>query len=750
MSVERLISGLRRARRLPWGLLLAEAAHRARRGAAGAVWRLRDAACSTYTAAAPAGPLRTYAPALDPRRVAGLAPDLAERCARYLEHRFDLLGSGWRAVRHGMACDGFAGHRYRAQAPAPADPEGRWLAGQVSRPNLPAARAAWRLIAADYRPIDWHVDFRSGYRWSPRTWYRRVPYGHRPGADIKVPWELARMQHLPQLALAFGCAQAGLPGFLPATRYREEFRHQVLDFVATNPPRYGVNWRSTMEVAIRVANWLLARDLFRAYGARFDPEFDAVLRRSVREHGRHIADNLERTPTWRNNHYLANVAGLLFVAAYLPPDRETARWWGTGTRALPEEIERQFLPDGGHFEASTSYHALAAELAVYALAIVFACTRRSGEDREETATRGGSAFSSSALAERLGHVAEFVMDLTKPDGRIVQIGDHDSGRLFKLQPRPRVRHDEADASTTVEPPLDEEHLTAGHVVAGISGLLGRPDLAAWCAGRWLDERLVAGLAGRTSWRVPGQPPESARAEATAAGLMPGFESLRSRLRAARAIETCRVVLAVGDGPSLREGLNVRAYPDFGVYVFRSNRLFLCLRAGLSRHDGTGGHAHVDQLCLEVSIDGVDWIRDPGSYVYTADVKSRNAYRSSRSHFVPYVLEGESSLWRNGPFDLPLDVQVCEVALDTARVAVELLLTGNRIGHVVSVDRHEITVDTRIVEVSRFAQFRARCPTAHEVRYVLTGDVVTTAVPFSPGYGLQGRDSPESRVVTYQS
>ena len=183
------------------------------------------------------------------------------------------------------------------------------------------------------------------------------------------------MQHLPQLALAFGCARAGLPGFLPSDRYRAAFRNHVLDFVATNPPRYGVNWRSTMEVAIRVANWLLAHDLFRAYGAEWDGAFEAVFVRSVETHGRHIAGNLEYSPAWRNNHYLANLAGLVFVAAYLSPTAETERWWRVAAPGLADEIASQFLPDGGHFEASTSYHALAAELAAYAVAMIFARRR---------------------------------------------------------------------------------------------------------------------------------------------------------------------------------------------------------------------------------------------------------------------------------------------------------------------------------------------------------------------------------------
>ena len=553
------------------------------------------------------------------------------------------------------------------------------------------------------------------------------------------------MQHLPQMALAFGCAQAGLPGFLPATRYRDEFRHQVLDFVATNPPRYGVNWRSAMETAIRVANWLLAYDLFRAYGARFDSEFDAVFRRSVREHGRHIAGNLELTPVWRNNHYLANLAGLLFVAAYLPPDRDTARWWRTAAEALADEIDRQFHPDGSHFEASTSYHALAAELVTCAVALVCAQERRTGDDADEPAVEAASDRLPEWVPERLGRMAEFLIDMTGPDGRIAQVGDHDSGRLFKLQPRPRIGQDgTAGASSEAAPPvLDEEHLLAGHAVAGINGLLGRADLAAWCTGRWLDEPLIAGLAGDTPWRSSGRVLARTRAERAASDRGPGFAALCHRLRAAPAIESSRVVLAVEGGPSLHAGLGVLEYPDFGAYVFRSKRLFLCLRAGFGRHDGTGGHAHIDQLSLEVSIDGAGWIRDPGSYVYTADAQWRNRYRSSRAHFLPYVLERESDLWRNGPFDLSLDVQVCEIAVEDAGVAVDLLLAGNRIGQIVSIDAHEIIVDTRILKVSRSRRLRARCRPGHEGRYVFGRDVVTTAVPFSPGYGLRCGVSPES-------
>ncbi|MBA7523115.1 hypothetical protein ES705_15238 [subsurface metagenome] len=50
--------------------------------------------------------------------------------------------------------------------------------------------------------IDWHFDFKSGYRWNPKKYYKdiEIPYGK---ADIKVPWELSRFQHLSILGEAY-------------------------------------------------------------------------------------------------------------------------------------------------------------------------------------------------------------------------------------------------------------------------------------------------------------------------------------------------------------------------------------------------------------------------------------------------------------------------------------------------------------------------------------------------------------------
>ena len=41
----------------------------------------------------------------------------------------------------------------------------------------------------------------------------------------------------------------------------EFIKNQIFDFISFNPPKYGVNWLSTMEVSIRGANLCMITDI---------------------------------------------------------------------------------------------------------------------------------------------------------------------------------------------------------------------------------------------------------------------------------------------------------------------------------------------------------------------------------------------------------------------------------------------------------------------------------------------------------
>ncbi len=632
--------------------------------------RIQDRRESTFSQQAPEGKLIRY---LGDRQQ--LARPSDRDCIRaladhYLDHRFCLLGSGWVQVRHGIRCVGLEGHQYAMSAAVQADHAGQWLEARINPANLSEAKQIWTQVEDLYTPIDWHLDFKSGHRWSEATWYLDVPFAHQPGVDIKVPWELARMQHLPHLAWAYSFAAEGFDGFKPPHVYAREFRNQVLDFVATNPPRFGVNWRSPMDVGIRAANWLVAFDLFRGYGAAFDGAFEDVLTRSIFEHGRHIVENLEWHPRFRGNHYLSNIVSLLFTAAYLPCTTETNAWLAFATRKLVTEVTNQFYPDGTNFEASTSYHRLAAEMAVYATALVLGLPQekraalsqcssflqriRLGSDMGEIPLHalGGDRLTpfSASYIERLEKMAEFTKHIMKPSGLSLQIGDNDSGRFLKLQPTFRrltvqgARNHYANLDGYVSLPdnavyWDEDGLDHRHLVAAINGLFRRADLAACVGDDWVETALIWHLAGGMTLPSYLHLGESPAAERVLIGGADGWTKAIAMVESLP--DTCKHILEIPvSGARLREGIWLCAYPHFGLYLYRSARLFLAIRCGSIGQDGLGGHAHNDQLSMDLTVDGDDWITDPGTYLYTPLPGRRNEYRSVKAHFSPRCARGQ--------------------------------------------------------------------------------------------------------------
>ena len=195
--------------------------------------------------------------------------------------------------------------------------------------------------------LPWHEDFIHGYRWNPRKFFKRIdiPYGQ---ADIKVPWELSRCHHLPILGMAFAATDDA--------RYAQEVVAQIEDWIARNPVSFGVNWVSTMDVAIRAVNWLWAYRLI-ADGYPCTDAFVTQLLASLVRHARHIQSNIE---TYRlgitTNHTFADYVGLLFLGLLLPALREAHGWADTGREGILRCMREQVTEDSINYENSISYH----------------------------------------------------------------------------------------------------------------------------------------------------------------------------------------------------------------------------------------------------------------------------------------------------------------------------------------------------------------------------------------------------------
>lgn len=703
-------------------------------------WRDRILPSTAPTRWPPGTGLRRYFPAPPPELLRPRADEIAALAELYLGHRFDLLGSGWTRVAYGSAGRGVEGFTY-GEAAVVVDPRAR-----INRANRRVAQRLRGLIEADYRPIDWHLDFKSGYRWSERTCYRRVPHGHLPGVDIKVPREISRMQHLALLVQAGVLARAGAPGFRPPEAYAREFRNQLLDFMAANPPRFGVNWACTMDVAIRAANWLVAFDLFRAAGWEFDRPFQDAFVGSLDDHARFIAANLEWGVEQRTNHYLADVTGLLFLAAFLPRSPRTDAWLAFAVRELVQESRSQFHPDGSSREGSTSYHRFAAEIVLYGTALVLGlpADKRAALQHYQPRLaprppglapaplplypRPGGGDPTPFPAEhfqRLERMAEFSLHLMGPDGLVPQIGDNDSGRFLKLCPplrkmtvaAARERYENLngwDGWSAAADYWDEESGDHRHLVAACNGLFGRPDFAAATGNGSLETELVRGLAGGV-----GLPSGNARGK-------PEAEFVRRDAREEAAsldLEKACISEIRFPGGDLREGLELAAYPDFGLWIFRSRRLFLTIRCGPVGWLGEGGHSHNDQLSLVLLVDGKAVLSDPGTYLYTPLPARRNEYRSVRAHFAPQVADGREP----GRLDLGLFRLGDETSARCLFFGEEGFL-GRHLGFGAPVSRR-VEILAAAVRISDRIEGDLRLLPAHERG---------APPPFSPGYGKRLR------------
>jgi hypothetical protein len=408
----------------------------ARMGPAELACRARQAAAKRLDALGLGGP-RTLGGASLARR---LAPAPA-RAVAGAEQGARMLLAGFRAA---------APHRFFAGAASDA------VVDVLDR-RMPEARAAvlaeaerigaGRFDLLGYReldcgePVDWHADPVSGRR-APRVHWSRIDPLDPGIGDSKVIWELNRHQWLVRLAQAYR-----LTG---DERYAKALAETVRAWIEANPRGIGINWASSLELALRVIAWSWALVLVRDAEALV-PDLFAAMLDGVAAQAAHVERHLSHyfAP---NTHLTGEALGLLYAGVLFPELAGASRWRAAGTGILVGESGRQILADGVEFEQSTCYARYTAEIYLHAVAL---------------AARAGRPLP-AAVATRLTRLLDALLALRRPDGALPRIGDDDGGRLLPLARRA---------------PDD-----AGDVFSTAAVLFGRPDYA-WAAGRLAPETL---------------------------------------------------------------------------------------------------------------------------------------------------------------------------------------------------------------------------------------------------------------------
>jgi hypothetical protein len=308
------------------------------------------------------------------------------------------------------------------------------------------------------------------------------------------------------------------------------------------------------------------------------------------------------------------------------------------------------------------------------------------------------------------------VDITKPDGNVPQIGDNDNGRFFKLSTSFKLLGSTGDA-------LTEDHLDHAHLVDAIDGLLGLPPVTR--EGRGIDGSISHALA-----RPPGPwvRTTSVQAEQIRIGELAALQAFDERL--GRLGPTARQDLDIDlPGPDLSDGVQYLGYPEFGLYVAKSARLYVAIRCGPMGQRGNGGHDHNDQLSLELMVDGDALIRDPGTYLYSPSPDQRNRYRSVRAHFAPQLRDPEPASLMEGLFALGKGSHATCLFWDAGTFAGQLIYADGRVALCrIQVEHQAI----RLVHGAEGGPLRGAPSATSDWRAHLP------TIPYSPGYGLVER------------
>lgn len=250
---------------------------------------------------------------------------------------------------------------------------------------------------------DWHLDPVSGRRSPLVHWSRIEEVDAAETGDKKIVWELNRHQYFTVLGRAYW-----LTG---DEKYADVFVSHLEDWIDSNPPKLGVNWLSSLEVAFRSISWIWAYYFFRESG-RMGSDLLARLLKLLYLNARHIETHLS-TYSSPNTHLTGEALGLYLIGRFLSPAAGSERWRKKGREILLGAIEWQIRGDGGYVEQATLYHRYTADIYLAFQAL----------------SEGEGAALGEPFESRLSATLRFLMHLTQPNGETPLIGDDDGGRL---------------------------------------------------------------------------------------------------------------------------------------------------------------------------------------------------------------------------------------------------------------------------------------------------------------------------------
>ncbi|HVI73043.1 MAG TPA: alginate lyase family protein [Pyrinomonadaceae bacterium] len=258
-------------------------------------------------------------------------------------------------------------------------------------------------------PIDWHFEPCTGKRIPLMHWSKLDYLNAGIAGDKKIIWELNRHQYFVTLGQAYLCTGD--------ERYATAFATHLDAWMDANPPKLGINWTSSLEVAFRSMSWLWGFYFFKSSPALATETFQRACK-FLYLSARHLESYLS-TYFSPNTHLTGEALGLFFLGTLLPEFKEAKRWQELGSQILVDQLPVHVRSDGVYFEQSSYYHRYTTDFYLH-----FQLLSRANK------------FKLPAQVEHsLVRLLDHLMYIQRPDGTTPLVGDDDGGRLAMLDVR---------------------------------------------------------------------------------------------------------------------------------------------------------------------------------------------------------------------------------------------------------------------------------------------------------------------------
>lgn len=303
-------------------------------------------------------------------------------------------------------------------------------------------------------PIIWNRDHKRGQD-TPMTYCASLDYRDvEEAGDCKFVWEPNRHHQLVVLGRAWR-----LSGDI---RFANAVAEQLDSWLHQNPYGIGMNWRSGLELGIRLINWVWAFDLIKESNV-IKGQLQNRMLDSISRHIWEIDRKYSRGSS-AGNHLIGEATGVFVATSYFGNLRNASKLQKKSKSIINREILNQTFSDGGPLEQTISYHLFIMQFFVLAGIVA----RASCED-----------FPKSYWS-RLEKMFEFQGVMRNSGDSQPAFGDSDDGYVLDIGNEPRNIN---------------EWLAVGAV------LFNRSDFKAWAGGYTEPVEWLLGKSGRQRFKA---------------------------------------------------------------------------------------------------------------------------------------------------------------------------------------------------------------------------------------------------------